>query len=851
MNFEVRLRTRAGSYHWTNVRAIPAFSPAGAVFKFICLNLDVRERKRAEEIALRKAAERQGFLLQLSDELRGMLDTRDIQRYVARMLASHLEIDRALCAEVLAESKTLRVYADHAAPGLASAVGDYRFDEFQDIVAALGSGQVLAVCDSEVSRLLGEASKSMLRTLDIRAFVAVPMLCEEQLSWTVTVATRNVHNWTQDEITLVEEVAERTWTGLERARAETALRESELRFRRVFSNNMVPMAIWTVDGRIEDANDAMLLLTGHTRAELSAGRIRWDEMTPPEGRERDALAVAESTERGHCTPYEKYFRHSSGRLIPILIGGGQFDDQTGSGVLFAVDLSHRKHVEDSLRISEERLRLAIETAHFGVHSYDVPGDRLWWAPELYTLTGVPADQPLSLRTIEELVHPEDRQRIMRAIRASLEPAGPGLFAEEFRINRADNGEIRWLVNRARTLFDTAVSPRCPVRVVGIVMDVTERRQVEEALRRADRQKDEFLAMLGHELRNPLAPIRNAGDLLARLTPHDPRAAAPIAMLRRQSRQLAKLVDDLLDVSRIARGRVELHPETLEVNELMEQALEAVEPVMQAKRQLLQFSRATPCHVFGDRTRLVQCLGNILHNAAKYTEPGGEIDVTIDCHPEFVELRVHDTGCGIAPELLEHIFDLFVQGERTPDRAQGGLGIGLSVVKRLLNMHHGEVRAYSPGPGQGSTFVVRLPRTARRDHAAEAQLRSEAGRALSVLIVDDNSDAADAVAQLLRLSGHRVEAAYSSLTALEAAERLQPDAIVLDVGLPHLDGYEVARRLRGNPATREAFIIGLTGYGQPEDIARAREAGFDDYLIKPADPDRLDELLSTVAATDHH
>lgn len=280
--------------------------------------------------------------------------------------------------------------------------------------------------------------------------------------------TRGVHNWTQDEITLVEDVAARTWTSLERARAETA---------------------------------------------LLARRLHWVDIVSPQGRERDDQAYEELKQRGHYAPYERNFRHKVGRLIPLLLGGGRFDDRAGVGVLFAVDLSARKQVEDSLRTSEERLRLAIETAHFGAHSYDRIADRLWWAPEVYALTGVASDQPVSLRTIEEVIHPGDWGRIRSAIDASLDPADSGLFAEEFRVIRADNGETRWLVNRARTLFDETVTPRRALRVVGVIMDVTDRRQVEEALRRADRQKDEFLAMLGHELRNPLAPIRNAGETL--------------------------------------------------------------------------------------------------------------------------------------------------------------------------------------------------------------------------------------------------------------------------------------------------------------------------------------------------
>ena len=376
-------------------------------------------------------------------------------------------------------------------------------------------------------------------------------------------------------------------------------------------------------------------------------------------------------------------------------------------------------------------------------------------------------------------------------------------------------------------------------------DITERKAAQEALRRADRQKDEFLAMLAHELRNPLAPIRNAAVLLTREIGADPRLGTLTAMITRQSQHLTRLLDDLLDVSRIACGRIVLQSEPLEIGEFIGPAIEMVQPLMNEKLHRLRVDRpGQPLHVHGDRARLVQCLGNLLNNSAKYSAARGEIALVITEAPDSITIEVRDNGAGISPELLPNIFDLFTQGARPLDRSQGGLGIGLSIVKRLVEMHQGTVSAASEGIGRGSTFSMRLPRMAAPQRAAAGCVAPTAAQR-RILVVDDNADAADSLAMLLRFEGHEVKTAYSGPEALEAVRRMRPQAVFLDIGLPQMDGYEIARRLRVDPAAGRVHLIAVTGYGQEHDRERGREAGFSAHLVKPADIEAVKQILASL------
>jgi signal transduction histidine kinase len=403
------------------------------------------------------------------------------------------------------------------------------------------------------------------------------------------------------------------------------------------------------------------------------------------------------------------------------------------------------------------------------------------------------------------------------------------------------------------LEDALSVPGTPAKTrIGATLELTalrreslerQQRQLEEE----DRQKNEFLAMLAHELRNPLAPIRNAGELLARMFSDNTQAQGVVAVVRRQVAHLSHLVDDLLDVSRITQRKIELRKETIEVAEVIRQAVETVEPVIRERGHDLQIqSNHRPLPVYGDVSRLVQCVVNLLTNAAKYTEAGGRIHVTSRKQGQAAVIEVADNGMGIPQALITRVFDLFVQSERTLDRSQGGLGIGLSVVRRLVEMHGGSVAAESEGPGRGSTFSIRLPLSGPPVHKS-ADCADSHVRPQRILVVDDNADAAVTLSMMLNLDGHESITAYTARDALQKAESFQPSVILLDIGLPGMDGYEIARRIRALPAGASIRLVALTGYGQPEDRARALHEGFDAHLVKPMIPTELRKIIATASA----
>jgi signal transduction histidine kinase len=399
----------------------------------------------------------------------------------------------------------------------------------------------------------------------------------------------------------------------------------------------------------------------------------------------------------------------------------------------------------------------------------------------------------------------------------------------------------------------------------------ERTRAEQALKEADRHKDEFLAMLAHELRNPLAPIHNAIELMRIKPLNDPQLNWARDVIARQLTSLTRLVDDLLDVSRITRGKINLTRQMVDLEGLISRAIETVHPLFDERKHQLTLELPEPgVKVFGDPTRLTQAIANVLGNAAKYTDQGGQVIVSALTRGPDVEISIRDNGIGIRPDMLPHVFELFTQLDRDDGRAQGGLGIGLALVQRLVQMHGGDVSASSQGQGKGSEFVIRLPLLREEedgdeegavevtpeqivgDVAAENGMTavvtplvtaSTARLARRILIADDNNDALESLATLLQLSGHEVFTATNGGTALQSVERHLPEVVLLDIGMPLLDGYEVARRIRAQPWGQRITLVALTGWGQDSDRRRSREAGFDSHLVKPLDLDTLTDLLA--------
>ncbi|SDC16285.1 PAS domain S-box-containing protein [Massilia sp. PDC64] len=385
-----------------------------------------------------------------------------------------------------------------------------------------------------------------------------------------------------------------------------------------------------------------------------------------------------------------------------------------------------------------------------------------------------------------------------------------------------------------------------------LLDMTERLKAEKALRESDRRKDEFLAMLAHELRNPLAPIMVAAELLSRTASDGGQVGRTSAIILRQVKHLTGLVDDLLDVSRVTRGLVVIDKRRVDLRSILAQAVEQVLPLVSARHHQLDLpSETEPLTVCGDVKRLIQVFANLLNNAAKYTPPGGRIQVGMDVREDRIHVAVSDNGIGMSEDLIANAFELFVQAERTADRAQGGLGIGLAVVKRLVELHGGVISASSGGSGKGSRFTVVLPLLPNdADVAPTAPVPASAKPAvpLRIVVVDDNIDAAEVLAMSIAADGHEVATEHASAAALRTAADTPADVYLLDIGLPEIDGFALARRLRTNPSTAHAVLIAVTGYGRDEDRLASKKAGFDFHFVKPVDVGDLTALLAEIASS---
>jgi PAS domain S-box-containing protein len=612
------------------------------------------------------------------------------------------------------------------------------------------------------------------------------------------------------------------------------IRASEAQTRAVFEHPSLYTLILSAErddrGQVtdwvyRDANANALRMTGQTRDALIGKRV--SEMVPDRA-PRIAQACARVLAAGKLESYDAEFQ---GKTFSITIYPAGEDVVISS----ALDITARKYAEVALRESEERFRELANSIDQFAWSCDPGGTVSWYNRRWHEYTGT-TFQEMQREGWRKVMHPDHYERVMAHLQSCL--ANGKEWEDTFPL-RDRHGHYRWFLSRAVPVRGPAAQI---LRWIGTNTDVTESRQLQIALEQADRRKDEFLAMLAHELRNPLTPISNAAEALLQIVSLErTQERSLIGMVRRQARQLARLIDDLLDVARITQGRIELRTQQVPVRSCIESAIEIVEPLVRARsQQLLLTQPLESLYVTGDQERLGQCISNLLVNAVKYTNPGGEIRVRHYSAAHQAVIEIVDSGVGISPELLPHIFELFVQGDRTLDRSQGGLGVGLAICKQLIEMHRGTVTAHSDGIGRGATFEIRLP-LAEAPAETDNGSRVSSGHTRRVLIVDDNQDAADSLAVVLRFEGHETSVAYSAQTAIEAVGASQPEVVLLDIGLPHMDGYEGARRIHASGAS--ARIIALTGYGQLEDRQRSAAAGFAAHLVKPVDIATLVSMLS--------
>jgi len=707
MPMTVERRGHPERAHFTFSHA-PLIGDDGQVAGLFCTVMETTRRVAAE----RRAA----FELTVSDALRPLASSEEVIAIASALLGGELHAGRVVYAEMNEASGRFSVPRWWARDGRALSQPSFGLDEFGPAVgSALRAGDVVRIHDTAHDvRTMGYRSAYIADR--IASLLVVPLVKSGRLRACLGIDCPEPRYWSEDDIQLARDVAERTWSAVETARAQAELRAERDRSRNIFDTIAEGFALFDADWRVLEMNAEGLRIC-RMRAEEVIGRNHWeafphtvDAEPGPMYREVMRTRVAGSAEHSHIYP---------------------------------------------------------------------DGARLWTEVRAY-------------------------------------PMQDGGIAAFFR-------------------------------------DITDRKLAEEKLVEADRRKDEFLAMLAHELRNPLAPISAAAELLRIGSGDEARVRQSSSIIGRQVRHMTRLVDDLLDVSRVTRGLITLERAPVGARVVVQEAVEQVRPGIEARRQRLAVHLPPPwATVEGDKARLVQVVANVLGNATKYTQEGRGIDLRAEVRSDALVISVRDEGIGMDRELTSRVFDLFTQAERSSDRSQGGLGLGLALVRNLVELHGGMVSCSSPGPGMGSTFVITLPllRDALPGDAAPPAAEPPAARegALTVLVVDDNVDAAETLGLLLAAHGHEVVIEHDPLRALARARSVAPDVCLLDIGLPEMDGRELARRLRAQPETANAVLVAVTGYGQQQDREDAFAAGFQHHLVKPVDFEALARLLDGVSAS---
>jgi len=614
------------------------------------------------------------------------------------------------------------------------------------------------------------------------------------------------------------------------------------------AETLTVMRDWNAPGAQTFAGTLHLRVFGSFIDDLKAGKFIAIDDVETDPRTRSAAAILQERSAGAFVNLPVV---EQGRLVALIfVNNAEARAWSGEEAAFIKEVaarartaSERLRNELALQESEAKFRTMTNAMPQMVWSTLPDGFHDYYNQRWYEFTGMP-EGSTDGEGWNGLFHPDDQARAWDVWRESLRTGEP--YEIQYRL-RHRSGEYRWTLGRALPLYNDAGKI---IRWMGTCTDIHDQKIAEERLKEADVRKDEFLAMLAHELRNPLAPISAAAQLLQIMAIDEVRVRQTSQIIGRQVHHLTSLVDDLLDVSRVTRGLVELDSAEVDVGQVVAEAIEQVTPLVRARHHHLglQLPPEAPL-VLGDRKRLIQVIVNLLNNAAKYTPEGGRLALQTEVRGAHVLIEVADNGIGMAPELVARAFDMFAQAERSPDRSSGGLGLGLALVRSLVGLHGGTVSCTSPGPGQGSTFTVCLPRLELRAGADAARTPGasphEKAAPLRILVVDDNVDAALTLSMLLEAGGHQVATEHRAHAALEHIRAAPPQVCILDIGLPEMDGNKLAQRIRDLPQMAGAVLVAVTGYGQETDRKRTLAAGFDHHLVKPVDTQVLAALLAQV------
>jgi len=683
----------------------------------------------------------------------------------------------------------------------------------------------------------------------------------------------------------------------EQRQIEEALRNSEERLRSFVEADVVGILFCNIYGVIHDANDELLRIIGYTREDVQTGKLRWTNITPSEYLAIDEQMIIDARQTtGASAPYEKEYIRKDGSRVPVLVGFSLVGKTREEAVAFILDLSDRKQAEAAIRRSEDRLRIAIESAQLGTWDLSLSTSKLTWDVGCKTMFGLPPDAETSLEIFFQSLHPDDVERVEQVVQSALDPLSGGTYDVEYRAIGIQDGVERWIKARGQAYFDPTGKP---LRFTGTVLDITEQKRAEaerehllrreqaarEAAEKANRIKDEFLAVLSHELRSPLNPILGWSRLLQKGKLNPTKSQKALETIERNAQLQAELIEDLLDVSRILQGKLSLAVGPVNLASTIQAAIETVRLAAEAKSIQIETTLAPNIgFVLGDSTRLQQVVWNLVSNGVKFTPTGGRVEVRLEqisnlegshslgelgsermdtrllTAPQpcaYAQITVNDTGKGIAPDFLPHVFDYFRQEDGATTRKFGGLGLGLAIVRHLVELHGGTIRADSPGEGLGATFTVHLP-LLREDEEGqpldETLLNFSSSHPLAnlnILVVDDDTDTRELLVFLLEQAGATVTSAPSAREAIQTILRTKPpfDLLISDIGMPDMDGYMLMRQVRSLRLDqgRKIPAIALTAYAGEIDYQQAMAAGFQRHIPKPVKPDILIRAIVQVLA----